>query len=262
MSDLEVEPFAAADYDAPLWLQSLTYPANTDRLLIDAVFPTAGVLGPTELVAAPRAAGANMSVDVSAGRAVIAGTDMALQGKYLGRLKNTVNVALTAAPGAGLTRIDLIHAHITDATVVGGSTNVMTVETPVAGTAVSSNPTPPAVPNSSIPLAYITVASGTAAVTAGLIADARVVIPRPRIDAAETSVTTDSFGNWGVTLTGRKIITGIAMGAQSTFPLLMVRNNTDMPAGGASILWRAFHLDGSGVANATIGVAYMIWSST
>jgi hypothetical protein len=164
---------APTDYDLPLWLQALSYPAQNDRLLLDAAFPGTGVLGSGELAVAPRAAGGNMSVDVAPGRVVIAGTDMALQGKYVGRLKNTVNVTLAAAPTGGLVRIDLIHAHITDAGAVGGTTNAMTVEQAITGTAVSSNPTPPAVPATSEPLAQVLVAAGTAAINAGMITDRR-----------------------------------------------------------------------------------------
>jgi hypothetical protein len=169
----DTEPLAAGDYDAPLWLQALTYPAQTDRDLIDAVYNHGGVLGQGELLVAPRAAGGNMSVDVAPGRVVVTGSDIAGQGKYLGRMRNTVNVPLTAAPGAGLTRIDLVYAHVTDATVVGGTVNNLTVETPIAGTPASSNPVVPTLPPSSEALAQIVVASGTAAITAGMITDRR-----------------------------------------------------------------------------------------
>jgi hypothetical protein len=261
-TDAEVEPLAAADYDLPVWMQALSYPAATDRLLVDAAFPTAGVLGAGELLVAPRAAGGTMSVDVAAGRAVIAGTDMALQGKYVGRLKNTVNVPLTAAPGAGLTRIDLICARMIDATVVGGAVNAMTVETPVLGTAVSSNPAAPAVPASSIPLAQILVASGTAAITAGMITDRRTNLApaaQPALLAAEGTVGTDAFGNFSIAVPGRKVVTGIAMGAQSTLPFICVRNLTDVPAGGTQIAWRVFRLDGSSINSQAVSVAYLIW---
>ena len=167
----DIEPLATTDYDAPLWLQALSYPASVDRDLIDAVFVSTGVIR-GGLTVAPALPG-NMSVDVAPGLVVVAGTDMAGQGKYVGRQLNTVNVALNAAPAAGLTRIDLIHAHITDATVIGGTRNVMTVEEPIAGTAVSSNPVAPNVPNTSEPLAWVTVASGTAAITAAMITDRR-----------------------------------------------------------------------------------------
>jgi hypothetical protein len=169
----DVEPLATTDYDTPLWMQATTYPAGNDRDLIDAVFRIGGVIGQGDLAVAQRGAGANMSVDVAAGLVVVPGTDIAGQGKYMGRLKNTVNVPIAAAPGAGLTRIDLIHAHIADATVIGGALNCLSVETPVVGTAVSSNPAVPATPASSVPLAQITVAAGTASITTAMIADVR-----------------------------------------------------------------------------------------
>jgi hypothetical protein len=184
----DIEPLAATDYDAPLWMQALTYPAGTDRDLIDAVFASGGVIAAGGLAVAPRAAGANMSVDIAPGLVVVAGTDAAGQGKYLGRMKNLVNVPIQAAPSAGLTRIDLVHAHITDATVVGGAVNSLTVETPVAGTPASSNPAVPATPASSVPLAHILVASGTAAISAAMITDVRPRALPPTVQAGRGTV--------------------------------------------------------------------------
>jgi hypothetical protein len=194
----DVEPLATTDYDAPLWLQALTYPAGVDRDLIDAVFATGGVIGGGDFLVAPRGAGANMSVDVAAGKIVVPGTDVSLQGKYVGRMKNTVNVPIAAAPAAGLTRIDLIHAHIADATVIGSGLNSLSIETPVVGTAVSSGWTVPPTPASSVALAQITVASGTAAITAGLIVDVRPRATTPAANltqAGSTVGTTDAGGN-------------------------------------------------------------------
>jgi hypothetical protein len=263
----DVEPLAAADYDPPLWLQAVSYPAGVDRDLIDAVFPTAGIIAPGDFLVAPRAAGANMSVDVAPGKIVIAGTDITGQGKYVGRLKNTVNVPITAAPGAGLTRITRIVARIQDATVIGGANNLMTVETPVDGTP-GSTPTYPGVPASAFLLADLTVASGTAAITAGLIADRRTLAaaanPGPYVLGGEVAGTTDSFGNFTLTNVvpaGGKVISAVACGSQSTFLTLVVRNNTDMPAGGRSVIFRVFNGAGAGVANSTVAIAYTIcWS--
>jgi len=184
-------------YDNPLWMQALTYPAGVDRDLIDATFPNPGVIAAAGLAVTQRGAGANMSVDVAAGLVVVAGTDIAGQGKYLGKVNSTVNVVVGAAPGAGLTRVDLVHAHMTDGTVVGGGTNAMAVQI-LAGTAVSSNPVPPAVPASSEALANITVASGTAAVTNAMIADRRRRAQGQRVQGGRAAFT---YATGGVTIT-------------------------------------------------------------
>lgn len=154
----------------PLWMQNLEYTAAEDRTLIGALF-SEGVVGPNDLVVGPRAAGANMSVDVSIGSAVILGDDGPDQGSYLVQNTAIVNRSVGAAPSAGLTRIDLVVATIRDAAVIGGVNNDWVV-TVIAGTA-SATPVAPAVPASSIALATVTVPNGLASVTSGQIVDKR-----------------------------------------------------------------------------------------
>jgi hypothetical protein len=158
--------------DPPLWMQNATYPAIVDRDLVDALWTGAGVLGVGDLAVAPRGAGANMSVDVAAGRAIVAGSDAAGQGKYLCRATSTVNLPVAVAPGPGLSRIDLVVAHVYDDAVIGGSDHAWIPEI-VAGTAAAS-PVAPPTPNSALVLAQLTIPNGLAAVAAGNIADARV----------------------------------------------------------------------------------------
>lgn len=134
------ETLQAGTYIAPIWLQSLTYPAASDRLLIDTVWGTGGVVGGAALSVGPRASGGNMSVDIQPGTVVVAGGDVAGQGKYVGRLTAAVNVPLAAPPGAGLTRIDLVYARVYDATAAGGTLNQLTVEEVATGVAAASNP--------------------------------------------------------------------------------------------------------------------------
>lgn len=270
MTDIEVEPLAATDYDPPLWLQAITYPAGTDRDLIDATFSAVGVIGAGDFLVGPRGAGANMSVDVAAGKIVVPGTDVSGQGKYIGRLKNTVNVPISAAPSAGLTRIDRIVAHVVDATVIGGTTNAMTVETPVVGTPASSNPVPPTIPPSSLLLADITIASGTASIIVGLITDRRVrataTNPGPYVLGGEIQGGTDAFGNFnmfpvpGIPANG-KVISAVAIGSQANFPNIVVRNNTDTPAGGPNATFRIFNNAGQGLGSTVVAIAYVVvWS--
>ena len=117
-----------------------------------------------------RAAGANMSIDVQPGAAIVVGDDMVDQGKYLCRLHDPVNLEVAAAPGAGLSRIDLVIARVYDSSVTG-DLDLWTVEV-VTGVPAAS-PLEPPVPGSSYLLATFPVASGTAAITAALISDQR-----------------------------------------------------------------------------------------
>lgn len=171
-----VEPMVAVGLNLPLWLQNGSYGAVLDRSLIDSIMspgirvPSPGSTNPLQVT--PRAAGANMSVDVAVGDCVIAGTNTAGQGSYLCRATAINNVPINGAPAAGTSRIDRIVARVYDTAVIGGSVNGWAIEV-VAGTAAAS-PAVPALPASSLSLARVLVASGTASITAGLITDDRL----------------------------------------------------------------------------------------
>jgi hypothetical protein len=172
-----IELAAPAGVDPPLWLQNAQYAALVDRDLIDAIWSSAGILYAADLAVTPRGAGANMSVDVAAGRAIVVGTDAAGQGKYLCRATSTVNLAVAVAPGPGTSRIDLVVAHVYDDAVIGGTQHFWQPEI-VAGTAAAA-PVAPAQPPSSLLLATLTIPTGLAAVAAGNIADNRPLVGYP-----------------------------------------------------------------------------------
>lgn len=155
----------------PTWLQAGTYSAKEDRSIIDATW-TEGVVSAAggALAASQRAAGANNSVDVAAGVAVIQGDDSTGQGKYLVRNDATTNVAFTAAPVSNK-RIDVLCIQVNDATA-GGSAGDNAVFSVVAGTAAAS-PTAPATPASAIPLAQVLRTAGDTSITTAMITDVR-----------------------------------------------------------------------------------------
>jgi hypothetical protein len=149
----------------PLWQDGNDYPARLDRQFIEDVFDVEGVIKPSTgaLLVAPRAAGANMSVDVAAGRAVIKGDDEANQGSYRVISTATENLPIGARPGSD-SRIDLVVARVRDAAVTGGVSSDWILEV-IPGT-VAAAPVVPAVPATAIPLAEITVTSATLSITA------------------------------------------------------------------------------------------------
>jgi hypothetical protein len=158
--------------ETPIWLQGGTYSARQDRSLLDVIF-TEGVINPggSALLVAERAIGANDTVDVAAGAAIITGDDEADQGKYYVRNTTTVNVAFTPAPGVDQ-RIDLLVLRVNDPTAGGESGDNATfvvIEGTVAETAV-----PPAVPDTAIPLAEVLRLS-----TDTTIINARITDRRP-----------------------------------------------------------------------------------
>lgn len=159
-------------YD-PLWMQDPEYSGLEDRALIAAVGDN-GVVGVGDLAVTPRAAGANMTVEVAPGACIIAGP----AGSYLCRSDAVETVGpLDAAPSVGSSRIDVVYARVRDAQAMGGSANDWIIGV-ATGTAASS-PTVPAIPSYAIELARITVLSSTASITSGRIANARTVSASP-----------------------------------------------------------------------------------
>lgn len=87
-----------------------TIPARLDRLLIERIWKGRNRVF-YGLVATQRAAGANFTIDVSAGALVMQATD-ADAGMYLGKTKATINVSVPATPGAN--RTDKLIAYFRD----------------------------------------------------------------------------------------------------------------------------------------------------
>jgi len=147
--------------ELPLYLQAGVYPARLDRFLIDEVFrKTARVM--RGLAVTQRAAGANFSVDISAGSAAIPGTSQADQGTYLVRSTALVNLAASATPAA--VRTDSVVAHVKDPNAGGVAGDTWALEWVNGGTAL---------PTDSLVLATIARAPGEAAILTATITDKR-----------------------------------------------------------------------------------------
>lgn len=114
-----------------------------------------------------RAAGANFSVDLSAGYYVIPGSTspLAVQGKYLVHTTATVNIATPAAPASG-TRVHRIVAQVLDKAVDGGSSygwRIWLMEDTGSGT--------PAVPANARNIGTVSITAGQANVLNSHIVD-------------------------------------------------------------------------------------------
>ncbi len=162
----------------PLYLQALTgdtaisYTAQDFRRAVAALNPNEGTVNEFDLVVSPRAAGANMSVDVAAGRALVNGTSIANQGIYAVQSTAVENVPIATANSTN-PRIDLIVAQVYDKQADGG-TRYGWQPIAVAGTPATS-PAPPATPNSALVLAHVRVAAGATSIVASNITDRRVL---------------------------------------------------------------------------------------
>lgn len=156
----------------PTWLQNGTYTARLDRIFSDVLL-TEGVIRPGAgaLLVTQRGAGANNSVDIAAGYAVITGDDTADQGNYLIRNDATVNLAATAAPVSN-SRIDLVCVRINDP-AAGGPPGDNATFVYITGVAAVS-PVPPATPTSAIVLARVLRTVGDTQVVNANITDQRV----------------------------------------------------------------------------------------
>jgi microcystin-dependent protein len=164
--------------EPPLWLQNLPggYSARRDRSLLDLLFDE-GVATwlPGGLKVTQRAAGANNSVDIAEGGAIVQGDEEPDQGAYYIKSTDGENLAVTAAPaaGAGQHRIDLVYAKVHDSSVTGtadGWTFGVTLGTLVANAVA---PPAPATPPSAIPLANLLREAGDVSVTTARIVSRR-----------------------------------------------------------------------------------------
>lgn len=174
----------------PQWLQPGTYSASQDRRLIGALWPTAASSG----VAVSPSSG--MVVNVAAGQVAVPTQNNS--GATLCTSDAVEQVTVTAAPGSGTNRIDLIICRPRGNDLDGGANNDFIFDV-VTGNPASS-PSVPATPAGTVALAQIAIAGGSAAIVAGNITDIRpgglaVAVPSgPRGTLAQASSTTSSTG--------------------------------------------------------------------
>lgn len=202
----------------PVWLQNGTYPARIDRIFADVLFGE-GVMAVSagDLRVTQRGAGANVSVDIAAGRACITGDDTADQGNYLVRNDGTVNLVMPAAPGANK-RIDVVFVRVNDP-AAGGPAGDNATFGYVSG-AVAAAPTPPATPTSAIALAQVLRTAGDVSITNAMITDVRA----QALTILNNTLTTDgdlftraggSAARIGLGASGLPLVAGVSAPAYS-----------------------------------------------
>lgn len=113
--------------DYPLWLQAtggdaaIPYGGSDDRSLIKAMYGQRGLLfDPNGFKLTQRGAGANYSVDIAPGAAVIGGDSVSNQGSFLVVSSGTVNLPTPSAPASG-TRVHRVCAEILDKQSAGSA---------------------------------------------------------------------------------------------------------------------------------------------
>lgn len=161
-----------AAQNPPLALQGagdggILHPAKLFRQLVkDLAGGASGVFHTGDLAVAQNGT-PNMSVNVAAGSAVIAGTATADQGSYYAYNDATVNLAIAAADATN-PRIDIVVAKVVD-TATDSDTWSLAM---VTGTPAAS-PTPPSAPANSITLAQVAVAANATSIVNANITDKR-----------------------------------------------------------------------------------------
>lgn len=159
----------------PSWLQNGSHPAENDRLTMQAVFNTTGVIGlssaATSLQVTQSAVPA-MSVSIAAGYAAIVGTTQSNMGVYTAYNDAATTATITTANPSN-PRIDRVCLTVSDAYYTG-ALNTVAINV-VAGTPAGS-PVAPATPANSISLATIAVGAGVTSILNANITDTRTEI--------------------------------------------------------------------------------------
>jgi len=135
-----------------------------------------------------RGAGANLSVDVAAGRAAIRGTKVAGQGTYL-CVSTAVENRTVTAPASGA-RTYRIVARVRDKADTTAASSPDTASDWSIESSFAAGSNPPPEPDSAITLATFTLTSSTTSVTTAMINDVR-----PRAGSGTAALT----GTWGQT---------------------------------------------------------------
>lgn len=155
----------------PSWLQNGSHPAENDRLSMQAIFATTGIVGSSSLAVTANSP-AGMSVRVASGWAAIVGTTQANMGVYT--VYNDAQQVLTITTADPTNpRIDRVVVTVQDAYYTGAYNDV--IFQVVAGTPAGS-PSAPATPANSISLATIAVGAAVTQINTGNITDTRVEV--------------------------------------------------------------------------------------
>ena len=140
----------------PSYLQGGSHPARGLRRMTEAMTGgTEGALASGELAVSEKSGTPDMSVDVSAGRAFILGTESSFQGTYFVESRAVENLSIAAADATN-PRKDIVVARVEDSEE-SGATDAWSLAV-VTGTPAAS-PSAPALPANSLLLATVDVAA-------------------------------------------------------------------------------------------------------
>ena len=210
----------------PSWLQNGSHPAENDRLSMQSIYATTGIVG-TSSLAVTQNSPAGMSVLVAAGWAAILGTTQSNMGTYVAYNDASAVATITTADPSN-PRIDRVCLTVSDAYYTG-ALNQVAINV-VAGTAVAS-PTAPATPANSISLATIAVGAGVTSILTANITDTRVNVTTNLPVGDLTEVASGTAGDL-VYGSGSGVITRLGIGSNTQ--VLTVTGGVPVWAAGGS----------------------------
>jgi len=181
----------------PSWLQNGSHPAENDRLSMQALWATTGIIGVNSLEVTENSP-AGMSVLVDTGWAAIVGTTQANMGVYT--VYNDASTALTVTTSDPTNpRIDRVVVTIQDAFYSGAFNDV--IFQVIAGTPAGS-PVAPAIPANSISLATIAVGATVTQINTANITDTRTLVTTNIPETGDISAVVAGTGLSGGGTTG------------------------------------------------------------
>jgi len=185
----------------PVFIQGGSHPAEDVRRMFAALTKDdEGVVAASDMAVAEKGT-PDMSVDISAGRAWIKGTESTFQGTYFVESRAAENVAVTAADATN-PRIDLVVAKVEDS-VESGAVDAWSLVV-VAGTPAGS-PVAPAQPASSLLLATVAVAA-----LASSIVDANITQSTSTLGTGTVTLAGDLSGSGVIdAATGDVTVSGV-----------------------------------------------------
>lgn len=160
----------------PELLDTKTYGFEKLRYLLQSLDIQEGVVGATDLLVVQRALGANMSVDVGAGRGFIQADSGTRNGLYHEVNDAMINVVVTGS-NATNPRIDQVILEVRDSSDLASPDDVpqlyVLAGTPTAGATLDNRTGAAALPNNAIRLADILVPAASVSVVTANIRDRR-----------------------------------------------------------------------------------------
>lgn len=158
-----------AEIQDPAYLENGSHTAQNDRLVLQSLVAKEGIVGAGALAVSEKSGTPDMSVDVAAGAAFIAGELGSAPGTYHVYNDAVKNLAISAADATN-PRKDLVVARVYDS-FYSGATDSWALEV-VTGTPAAS-PAEPAVPDNCYVLALVDVAALATSITDADITDRR-----------------------------------------------------------------------------------------